>query len=570
MQGKTYIYKHYAGGVFVGELFPTNEFSFTTEVNTASSEMFLTLPVSFESTESTVLTDLLVDESGNYVVDENSNNILLGVDFELDGIPRLNDRVEVWEFTESSPSGEIIYQGLVSEWSVDYENNRAEISLLSYGIQLDNYLVQILPDQTVAEQDQEDSEYSVYGPAAKLPTFDRLTQVSQTFSLALPTSIYGVFLNARRLPGGPSGSITARIQIVEGLPTSPGTVLATRDVVTSDENLGLRFFQFTSEVSIAASTTYHIAVTSPFGSNSSETNILGLSYLNSNGYADGQVYLTNEISGITTPGTDLFFRIVSSSGGVGSSFSNEDPSNIVRSLLDNFASLGGVITYTEDSIQDTGVTVSYTFSFNTYFEALKICAQLAPANWHFYVDPATNVLYFLPKQTEKAVTITRGTVVGPVIKRSLEQMKNIVYFSGGEDDLGVNVTSSAINTTSTEKYGQWLDLPVDARVTVQESADAITSSVVDEKSLPRFSASDLTLIDTFYDLNSFKPGDIVGFQAYNEVINSLELQILRKNRRPNNARIVLEVSPPSPSRRVDQIRRELLQQQTLKNPDLAE
>jgi len=568
-QNKTYIYKHYSQGVFIGLLEPYNPLFFSTAVNTAASELIMDLPIDIETINATFVTDNLITDDDEEIITETGDAIIFDSTNIITGVPGLSDDIEVWEYSTDYPNGIRIYNGLVSGWSADYSDNTVSITTLSYGIQLDNYLVQILPQSVVAEQLLEDAEYAVFGPAFKAPVYDRLVSVNQTFTVPVSTDVKGVYLNIRRLPGGPTGSITTRVSIVAGLPTSPGTTLVTRDVVVSDEDLGLVFFQFTSAVNLLGSTTYHIRITNPNGSHSSETNILGVAYNSTSNYASGQVYLENQTSGFTTPGTDIYFQIVSLSGAAGNNFTSVDPSAIVRELLDTLTALGGKLTYTEESIADTGLTVSYKFKFNTLYEALNKCVDLAPANWYFYIDPGTNVVYFQPKPTAKTLSFTRGKIIGPVIGQTLENLKNQVYFSGGITDDDTNLLVNNSKENSIAQYGQWLQLPSDNRVTVPETANSIVSAILNEKSRPRFAAKKVTVVDNQYDLNSFVPGDLVSFNGYNDIVNNLELQIMSKNRFDNRAFVMLEVLPPTPAKRVEELKRNLLQQQTENNPDLG-
>jgi len=566
-QNKTYIYKHYSQGVFIGLLEPYNPLYFSTAINTAASELILDLPIDIEAINATIETENLITDDDEEIVTKTGDAIIFDSTNIITGVPGLSDDIEVWEYSTDYPNGIRIYNGLVSGWSADYSDNTVSITNLSYGIQLDNYLVQILPQSVVAEQLLEDSEYTVYGPAK--PLYDRLTAVNQTFTVGVDTDIEGVYLNIRRKPGGPTGSITARLSIIEGLPTSPSATLVTRDVVVSDEDLDLVFFQFTSAVDLIGGANYHISITNPNGSNYSATNLLGVAYNSTSNYPDGQVYLENETSGFTTPGTDIYFQIVSLSGAAGNNFTSVDPSAIVRELLDTLTALGGKLTYTETSIANTGLTVSYKFKFNTLYEALNKCVELAPANWYFYIDPGTNVVYFQPKPSAKTLSFTRGKVIGPVIGQTLEDLKNKVYFSGGITDAGTNLLVNNSKENSITQYGQWLQLPTDNRVTVLDTANSVVSAILNEKSRPRFAAKKVTVVDNQYDLNSFVPGDLVGFNGYNDIVNNLELQIMSKNRFDDRAFVMLEVLPPTPASRVEELKRNLLQQQTENNPDLG-
>lgn len=567
---KDYVYRHYSAGVFVGILSPTSEFSIVKEVNTLGSQLMLELPVAFESTVSTISADRLTDENSDFIIDENSDNILLSFDYVIDSIPNVADRIEVTEYSDENPNGVVVFDGLVTKWESGYSTNTTTVYAMSYGVQLDNYIVQILPGETVAEQPLYTGEYTVFGSAGKVPgPYDRLTAVSQTFTLGSTTEITSVFLYLKKDTGGGGGALSATIAIIEGSPSSPGSTLGSATVSVSTTDLGLTEFQFLSSISLSASVEYHIRITSPYGSNASETNLLFVAYNSAGGYAGGQVYLSNETSGITTPGTDLYFQLVSSTGGIGNQFNSYDPSQIVRELLDNAIALGANVTYTEDSIRDTGATVSYTFKFATYYDALKKCVELSPANWYFYIDPGTNVVYFDKKSTSPDHVLINGRHISDmVIGRSLEDVTNIVYFVGGDDGTGSNLLASNSSTSSLAKYGSWLEIVTDNRVSTEATANIIVDGKLNEKSEARFYVGSVRVPSSTYDTTLYRPGQSVGYNNFNDVVNSLVLQILSVALKSDEAILKLEVSPPQTAKRVEDIRRNLLMQQTENNPDL--
>lgn len=562
-----YIYKSFTGGTYNGILDNViSEFDLTQEINTSGSQLEVELGIPLQDADPQLLTDLLVTEDGDFIVSTDLENIIVGTDISIPGIPALNDRIEVWEFTEENPVGRIVYNGFVSKWSSNYKENSTKITLLSYGVHLDNYLVQILPQESIAEQLTQDATEVIYGEY-KTPTYDRIISTSQTFVVPADTDVTGIYLQMYKLGSGTGSGLIAQLQIIEGTPTSPGAVLVTKQVLVTVDTIDLVLFSFGSAVSLTQSETYHIKITSPFGSNLSETSLMVVGHNTAGGYVDGQRYLEQDISGITTPGGDLYFQLLSATGGVGNIFNSYDPSNIVRELLDNYTSLGGLVSYDDDSVDDTLTTVSYTFKFTTYLEALKKCVELAPQNWWWFVDPSDDVVYFKPLAQEVDHKFLLGKHLSDLeIEYSLEDIVNTVYFSGGDTGGGVNLVTNQSNEESAAQYGTWLKTPTDNRVTDETTANIISESLINQFKDPRFKTS-ITIPASVYDISTIKIGEIVGFGNFNSLIDSLQLQIMRLQYNGNAVMLDLAILPPSQSKRIEDIKRNLDKEQTKDNPN---
>lgn len=560
-----YIYKSFTGGTYNGVLDVISKFNLVQEINTSGSQLEVELGIALQDADPELLTDLLITEDGDFIVTTDLENIIIGTDISIPGIPALNDRIEVWEFTEENPAGRIVFNGFVSKWSSNYKANSTKLTLLSYGVHLDNYLVQILPQESIAEQLTQNSTETIYGEY-KTPTYDRIISTSQTFVVPADTDVTGIYLQMYKSGAGTGSGLIAQLEIIEGTPTTPGSVLVTKQVLVTVDTIDLVLFSFGTAVSLLQSETYHIRITSPFGSNLSESSLMVVGHNSAGGYTDGQRYIEQDISGISTPGGDLYFQLLSATGGVGNIFNSYDPSNIVRELLDNYASLGGLVSYTEDSIEDTLTTVSYTFKFTTYLEALKKSVELAPQNWWWFVDPSNGIVYFKPLSQEVDHKFILGKHLSELeIEYSLEDVVNTVYFSGGDTGGGVNLVTNQSNEESVAQYGTWLKTPSDNRVTDESTADIISESLINQFKDPRFKTS-ITIPAYKYDIGTINIGEIVGFGNFNSLIDSLQLQIMRADYSGDAVTLDLDILPPSQSKRIEDIKRNLDKEQTRDNP----
>lgn len=571
-----YTYKQFNSAGYVGVLNPLNDFEITEEINTAGSQLIIELGTSFEQSESTVTSDILVTETPENIVDELSGDILISSSLQLNNIPNLNDRIEVWNETER------IFNGLVSKWETNYSDDKVKVTVLSYGVQLDNYLVQIVPNSEATGNPtaQYDADMDLDGISSGQ---DGSTQnaVSQVFQVAadLDVSTISVYvtdiINYAPLPPEFDRLSSGTLYLYAGTPASKGALLGSVSL-SQITTLGWVDFTFATPISILDTTDYFIDLVAG-GAINRGGSTLTVGYETTGTYSDGKLYehlieTTYTGKGYTSTDTwtetdhDLIFSIKTSTGAVGNQFNSYDPSDIVRALLNGFKSLGGNLSYTADSIQNTGSVVSYTFKFNTYFDALKKCVELSPANWFWAVNPGSGIVSFKQKPSTVSHTLIKGKHLSNFeISQSLESMKNSVYFTGAETD-GVNLQVNELNTLSVSTYGQWLELATDNRVTDTDSANIIVSGILSEKSQPRFSVSNVTIPSTVYDITTFEVGQSVGFANFNGIINSLQLQIMSIVRTPDYATLALEVLPPTQSKRLEDIKRNLLKKETENNP----
>jgi len=187
-------------------------------------------------------------------------------------------------------------------------------------------------------------------------------------------------------------------------------------------------------------------------------------------------------------------------------------SDIMKNILDLY---NGIITYNASSIDESPDTITYTFRYVTYFDALKKCLEFLPAYWYWYID-ADNIFNVVePNWTNIDHSLYMGKEVNAVnAKRSIEQFYSDVYFLGGDTGGGSNLynkyTSTGASDDIFEKHYQMRD----QRVTVDDTAEKMSYRFLDEFASPESQMS-VTVIDNSvdtnkgYDIESFKPGDII-------------------------------------------------------------
>ena len=186
---------------------------------------------------------------------------------------------------------------------------------------------------------------------------------------------------------------------------------------------------------------------------------------------------------------------------------SKDPSDIFRDILDEYS---GDITYDGSSIDDTSTAVSYTFNTNTVKEGIDKALELAPQNWYYYIDQATNLLHFheLASTPDHIFTIGKDTTVLTVSK-DMSKVVNTVYFAGGG---GPPILYKKYTIpTSIANYGVRALSHKDSRVTLESTADIFAARLLQgsPEILITVAVIDSNLNDLGYDLESIKVGDTV-------------------------------------------------------------
>lgn len=553
------VYKHYTNGQFVRDLNPISEFSLSEEINKAGSEIIISIPVSLKDTSSANDAIFIVDENDNFIITENADEIIAGTEVLVTGFPNIGDEIKVYQHDEFNPSGKIIFDGVVHRWKTVYSQSNVQLYVRSKGLDLDNYLIQVFPNESIAEQLEYDNSYTIVGTGPKGEFFGN-TNVSQTFTVPVDTDITGVYLYLSRAFDGSDISSPGRLELIEGSPSSAGAVLGSVNFGILPNTFELRLFQFSTSISLNQSATYHIKVTNTFIGNEAGIRTIQVYYNSLGGYTSGQAY-----EGTTAKGTDLYFQILTATGGLGNQFLSEDPSEILKELIDGYVASGGQVNYSPSSVATTNTTVSYTFKYNTYLEGLQKVVELAPPNWYFYVDSATNIVYFdkIPTTPNHYLTYS-DHIVDLDIEYTMEQLSNLVYVVGGEVN-GVSLVSVASDVDSISTYGQRLSLNVDSRITLQNTADIVAENILKDKRNPAFVVK-ISVLAKNYDITTIRVGQLIGFRNVKGLLGELELQVVGKVYTPEKVDIYLSQLPISQSKRIEDINRNLKDNQTKDTP----
>jgi hypothetical protein len=509
----------------------------------------------------------------------------------------LGNRVKIYVVDNDQPNGQLIFQGFISNYQPVYgSNERVEIALLGFGAELDNYIIELGETLYLSQNVTDGGENIGLDDSGGVTPIESL---AQTFQLAEAKTVSAIEIQQYRAASSVhnpvnikldvyASDVTASSPFSDGSPVLSGAV-ATASTTTGDPSSTSLKFSFSTPIAIPANTTYSFVLTiTPYPSFGNDAITISRSLTNPYGSGGALKALdtgTARFSAMSN--TDLWFNIYVSSGNSTSPFLSKDPGAIMRSIMDDYISKGGTLSYDASTIELTGTTVSYTFNTNTTLEGIKKCLEMAPAGWYWYVDQATNMVHFHKKTSTLEHKFTLGKDITSLVpQRRIEDLVNTIYFTGASTLTPRKYT----RTASITAYGTKLMRYIDQRVTVAATADAIAQSILDNRAAPEarveIEVADSNAQSLGYDIESVTVGDIVGFRAveaydsnlwdvaqwdvamwdYNvKQLGTLILQIVRLEYSPGSLKLFLSTTPPDVNKRIEDINRALTATQTANN-----
>lgn len=562
---KSYIYKVLTkDGLYLGDL-PnvTSEFGFSYEINTVGSQITITCGVSADTSilPANNLTDELynnlTDEDNIQLTDEGQIPIISIGNSGLNTLIKNGNRVEVWEYGYYHPNGQCVFKGDMERWETGFGGDSGDaINVIVYsdGQDLDNYLVRGYPYTYTADQ----SQVTQNGYDLNFTEFYGAWHRNGQSWKANATNLGAIDLYL-------NGSATVTVSIYSGgfYSTLLGTITKVVNVATPT----VIKFALPNPITTVVGTEYFAAISV----NSSQS--IKVYYKNTNVYADGTMFTSDYGGGSgggefgSVPGSDLYFKTYSGTGATTCTFTTLDPSTgMLELMMDDYIARGGLIAYTSDTIDATGLSLTYEFNTNTTLEGIAAVQSLAPDNFYHYVDLATDLLYFLAANTVADLVLTKDRhLTNITIAATIEGVKNSVYFTGGDTGAGVNLYKQYSDAASLALYRTRLDRLTDNRVIVAATADAISNSDIAAKKDEQYQTT-VTVVDKTMDISTLRPGMIVGFNGFGTFVDALLMQIVRIDYTPEAATLTLGILPKRMLPEFDKITRGLIASQTISNP----
>lgn len=538
----------------------TSDFKYDQEINTAGSQLQLTLARPAESTGE-------------------------GTDLYFDLL------VKIYQIDADNPTGKIVFTGTIADYTVDEENDTVSVMLFGRGVELNNYMV-TTGENRIGLQPLYNSDLPLqYWSNIVCQTFT-LDRSIKLRKLVVRTNGLGI-LTAKIIQGTPGGLLT--VISGQGFHQRPAgnSVVASSQINSTNTSFGTSDIVF-DDVSLYPDTPYYLEVFFPQGGYAIDLQSSGSSDVGAVSEPFGRMYagyvaVDSSSASVTTQAANpqIYMEIWENKGSTTVAYNSQDPSDILRSVIDNYQEQGGNLIY-DGSIASTGTTVSYTFKSSTTFDALKKCLELAPAGWYFYIDQAENKIYFKQKSTTPDHTFIIGKHFTKLsYDKRTDNIVNVIYFTGG-DVGGYNLFKVYEDQASIDLYGRKLLNYSDNRVTLESTADLIANTILTNKSDPEVRVPMEVLQN--YPIDTIKPGDVVTFRNNKGEVGEMslwdvgywddmywdynvfnpatyELQIARFGLDGDSVNATLSTSPPDVNKRVEDINRNLEKQQTFNNPD---
>ncbi len=316
-------------------------------------------------------------------------------------------------------------------------------------------------------------------------------------------------------------------------------------------------------------------------------------YATGNPYASGKMMTYNGSTWADVASSDLYFIAYTTTGATTVAYASQDPSNILRAVIDNYRDNGGTINYDGTSIDNTSTTVSYTFVTQSILDCINKVLELAPVNWYWYVDPATSLIHFHEKSGSADHTLGLGREIKKLKQdKRTDGVVNTIYFRGGDIGGGVFLYKKYQDTNSVGTYGIKAISYVDERVTLTATATVIANNIINARASPEIrldmEVSDSNTDGFGSDIEMLNVGEVINIQNvagatgrslwdlalwdqdrwdYNITqLGSMYLQIVRKEYSPDSAKIFCSTIPPDVSKRIEDINRNLESARTFDNP----
>lgn len=562
----TYDYRMYRNGVYLGSLpTPSSPFTYSLDINSGSAPMNVIVPLPVVTAQ--LPPEFIQAEDSSILQAEDGTNL------ELESTPSLygtstsgaliaNDNdIIVYEFSPDYPSGKKVYSGWITKWKKQTKAGQVNINCISYGMDLNDYVVQtgIAYTAQITQGTAGSNSDAAVGNAG-----GGNYMWAQTFT---PLSNYSIGKIKVGIAGAFSTNLRLRLSLYQGSPAGTANVLLAQSALVSQNTLTATTYDFifSSPAAVLSAGSYFWQLDSPDVASIGDT--VYISDVYSNPYAGGY---SSQFSGgswhdIAT--VDAEFTIYSVDANVVSPYSSVDPTTIYKSVIDDYHNRGGKVNYGVGTTDLTGLSVSYTFNFARTLAAVGKAFDLAPADWYWTVDPANSTGYFKQFHTTADILLVLGQNINDLeLGLNAESVRNILYFTGGAT-AGVNLFRKYTNATSLAAVGRpRLEDQTDNRVTLNATADALADAFLDSVASEVYETVVSIPRGTGIDITTILCGKSIGFSGFGTFEDALVLNIVRIQRYSDRIDCTLGSIPPRASSILKDLQNSVGDLQTIANP----
>lgn len=580
---KYHIYKVWdSDGLYLGVLkYVSSEFRITEEINQIGPGS-ITVTVAQNGDTAQLPVKMITTEDGKLITTEDGKVLTTEGEpenFAVTGsMIRNGNVVKITEYSEHYPNGIVVFIGSIKRWNVKIGSSEdMSIMLRPLSADLNNYIVKSgeVLHSSLTVQNASDTVYGGLAAgnrrmAYQLPTPSRgMTNISSIIlrmsaqnAGAPSTATVRIFNNYSNSP--PGGSESANLSKMN----NPANALGTATVLVSGTTAQEYTLTFPAPVQLNPLSVLFIEVEASGASGSG----INLFYSSTNVYSNGIIvrYTGSTWDYPSYFDGELYYKIYVIPDYTNATLTNFEPSATVATALNNYNSEGGVVTYTEDSLESTGTTVpTYTFRLTPVRQGFEIMLKASPADFYYFVDPGTNILTWKRLSSTPDHLITIGNQVLDLdLSASVEQLKNFTYFTGGKPSGSpTNLLRENSNQASVARFGRELDLLTDINVVTAAVADSFSNNYIDRHDDEEFGTS-VVIIDTVENTRLYQVGHTVGIRnSGNKFVDSLVIPITRIVREHDRATLYLGALPIRENDIIQDSQDKILDIQTVDNPN---
>lgn len=212
-----------------------------------------------------------------------------------------------------------------------------------------------------------------------------------------------------------------------------------------------------------------------------------------------------------------------------------DPSQVIRNIIDNFNTIfgGSLITYTASSLENTGLSQTFSILEKRHNDAIQQALDLSPANWYYYID-ATGVFHFHLKPSSPTHIFTLSKDIKSIsASKSIKELVNHIklkhkYYDGvGYSDITTeydNAASQLLYGTGVAPTGKFTTIISNRDILTTSSASDFAQKKFDELSSPIVEAE--IIVTEPYNIESIKVGDTCRIAGINSTFFESNMQIV--------------------------------------------
>lgn len=585
---KGYIYQMWASdGTYLGVLQGVqSEFKHIQDINTIGPSK-ITIEVAQSGDNASQPVKAITTEDGKWITTEDGKGLTTEGEPKNYGVDKTKIRngntVKIIEVSDYYPNGHTVFRGRVKRWNVNFgTDNNMKLIVEPLSSDTNNHLVK--SGQTIKAQQLSglDQGEMFVGPNASLTSDGKIG-----YQIGSPTNgannISSIVVQLAAANASFPVTVTMRLwNLYSGDVPGPGESadlnklynnsleMSEATVIVSGTSFAEYMFTFPIPVAINPNGVYTFTLETTaisgrgvklWGTSSDVVSsgvIISYHDFNSDGIPTW---------GLDFPATyDFWYKIYTIPPDTKATVTSFEPSALLKTIVNNYNSEGGVVTYTVDSIDTTGITIdTYTFQVNTVAEALDILLGLSPQGFYYYIDPGTNILYFKRVGTTADHVLTFKREINNLdLSASIENVKNKIFFTGGLSG-ATNLFLQKTNSVSDAAFGTQIDRISDVRVTNSNVGSSIATNYLDKVDDEAYETN-VMIIDTMVDITTFNLGQTVGFKGFGSFADSVIIPIVRLVRDKEKAQLDLGTLPVRQSDILQDSQDQILAMQTVANP----